>query len=372
MGDKTGISWTDSTWNCLRGCSRTIAEGAQQSGCGDPSGGGCYAERNGYRFAGPGLPYEGLVRMTPNGPRWTGKVLLVNDKLLDPVRWSRARRIFTTSVSDPFHEKLSNEAIAIMYGVMAATRRHTHQVLTKRVKRMVEWFAWVKGAASLCNRGKGMSPAAFCLCLLQKHVDSDARGEFSDADRKLLSSGTVVDDALSAPWPLPNVWQGISVENQHAYMERMPLLASLEDVAVRFLSLEPLIGEVDLDPTVCDMCGQWEDVHVEEIPGSEYCTQPTCIECDHEMGGTGWLDQLDWAIVGCESGPGARPCEVDWLRSLRDQLARAGVPMFLKQAVETQAITAGAGSKAKGRNGELIDLPYLDGVQHAAFPEATA
>ena len=87
VGDKTDIEWTDATNNYLRGCSRTIAEGASTSGCGDPTGGGCYAERNGWRFAGPGMPYEGLVRMTPTGARWTGKVLVVNKHLLDALRW---------------------------------------------------------------------------------------------------------------------------------------------------------------------------------------------------------------------------------------------------------------------------------------------
>jgi len=97
MADRSSIEWTDASWNAMRGCSRTIAAGAETSGCGDPTGGGCYAERNGYRFAGPGLPYEGLVRMTPNGARWTGNVMLVDKHLLDPLRWERPRRIFTTS-----------------------------------------------------------------------------------------------------------------------------------------------------------------------------------------------------------------------------------------------------------------------------------
>ncbi len=163
MGAKTSISWTESAWSALRGCSRTMADGATTSGCGSPDGGGCYAERNGYRFAGPGLPYEGLVRMTPNGPRWTGKVMLVDEHLLDPIRWQRPRRIFTTSVSDPFHERFSNETIAIIFGVMAATGRHIHQCLTKRSKRMGLWFSWVAAAASK----DGITPAAWCFTMLK-------------------------------------------------------------------------------------------------------------------------------------------------------------------------------------------------------------
>lgn len=101
MADRSPIEWTDATWNAMRGCSRTIAAGAETSGCGDPTGGGCYAERNGYRFAGPGLPYEGLVRMTPSGARWTGKVLLVDKHLLDPIRWERHQLIEPPKKREP-------------------------------------------------------------------------------------------------------------------------------------------------------------------------------------------------------------------------------------------------------------------------------
>ncbi len=93
--------------------------------------------------------------------------------------------------------------------------------------------------------------------------------------------------------------------------------------------------------------------------------------------------RTDWLIAGCESGPGARPCSVEWLRSLRDQCAAAGVPYFLKQAVEhvilergpedndeRAVIACGTGSKPKGYGygGPVIERPYLDGVQHIDFP----
>src|SRR5262245_61551900 len=82
---------------------------------------------------------------------------------------------------------------------------------------------------------------------------------------------------------------------------------------------------------------------------------------------------VSWCIAGCESGPGARPCDVAWLRSLRDQCAAAGVPYFLKQAkpgvTQSDGIWSGEGARDKG--GRVIELPYLDGVQHAAFPEVS-
>jgi protein gp37 len=363
MGDKTGISWCDSTWSALRGCSRTIATGAAQSGCGDPSGGGCYAERNGYRFAGPGLPYEGLVRMTPNGPRWTGKVLLVDKHLLDPMRWARPRRIFTTSVSDPFHERFTNETIAIVFGVMAVTGRHAHQCLTKRIKRAREWFAWVEREATEV----GTTPPEFCFSLLHRYVTDSHR--FTDADRRLVSRAAVVEAARSAPWPIPWVWLGVSVENQDAADERIPdLLAT--PAAVRFLSCEPLLGPVDLE-------------HVRRSFGGASYDIQSCLEGDDGFGLNAARERIDWVIAGCESGPGARPCDVAWLRSLRDQCGAAGVSFWLKQAATLRAqdappgvqdgdahpIEIGPGSKRKA--GGLIELPYLDGVQHCNFPGAT-
>lgn len=339
MGKETGISWTDATWNCMRGCSRTAPAGSSQSGCGDPTGGGCYAERNGYRFAGPGLAYEGLVRMTPNGARWTGMVLLVDEHLLDPIRWTKPRHIFTTSVSDPFHERFTNDAIAVVVGVMALSRWHTHQMLTKRSRRMREWFGWVEEQA-LKN---GITPAAFCIWRLREYVVDNPREVFTERDRQLVVDAT--DSAGAIAWPLPNLWPMVSVENQAAADERIPELLAVP-AAVHGLSCEPLLGAVDVSP--------WLRV----LPLSKHRAA------------------VAWVIVGCESGPGARACDVEHIRSLRDQCVAAGVAIFVKQAVDTwtpdqqpmpEGIYAGVGSKRKG--GGVIELPYLDGVQHAQFPE---
>lgn len=370
MGDKTGINWTDASWNHLRGCSREMAEGATTSGCGDPTGGGCYAERNGYRFAGPGLPYEGLVRMTPNGPRWTGKVMVVDKHLLDPVRWERPRRIFTTSVSDPFHPKFSNETIAITMGVMAITRRHTHQMLTKRAARMLEWYRWVKREAETCNGGRGMSVPAYCFCMLQQYVRSKP-DVFSEHEYSLITRGEVVDAGLTAPWPLPNVIPMVSVEHQAAANHRIPHLLQVPAVC-HGVSLEPLIGPVDLT-MIND--GSWYDREGAQLydatTGHAYYR-----DGEHGLGGG---PRLGWAIIGCESGPGARQADPNWIRSLIEQCSHAMVPVLVKQAIETDvdrvddeygscsSVSCGVGSKRKGHH--LIDLPYIDGVQYAQFPE---
>lgn len=322
---KTEISWTDMSWNPVRGCSR-VSEGCRN----------CYAERVAARFSGPGQPYEGLARrgsqtmIGKSRDRWTGVVRLIPEHLADPLRWRKPRRIFVNSMSDLFHESLTNEQIAAVFGVMAAAPQHTFQCLTKREKRMREWFELMHG-----------DPLVRMTASL---------GEYMAVPRG-VAYREPHDQAQR--WPLPNVWLGVSVENQEAADERIPELLRVP-AAVRFLSCEPLIGAVD----VVDVVGRW------------------------------WLDneidaieaRLDWVISGCESGPGARECKVEWLRSLRDQCAAAGVPYFLKQARETAhehaesrvlgEVEAGPGSKRKA--GGIIELPYLDGRQHAAFPEAVS
>lgn len=340
---KTGISWTDETWNPTKGCSRTAPTGSNQSGCGDSSGGGCYAEEQAGRIVrmskGKPCAYDGLVRLTAKGYRWTGKVTLAPDALALPLSWRKPRRIFVNSMSDLFHEALSNEQIAAVFGVMAACPQHTFQVLTKRARRMREWFEWVE-------------------------CESRHRGDWTIPHWQIVEEEAIeiVENlpatAAGRSWPLPNVWLGVSVENQAAADERIPdLLAT--PAAVRFLSCEPLLGPVTLH----------ED-------GLDWLTS------EHMRG-------VDWVIAGCESGKRARECDVDWLRSLRDQCASASVPFFLKQAEEStdlgadgllepgddDSIAFGDGSRLKPRRpsgDHLIELPYLDGVQHAEFPDRRA
>ncbi|HEY1814851.1 MAG TPA: phage Gp37/Gp68 family protein [Kofleriaceae bacterium] len=333
MGDATSISWTDATWNPIRGCSR-VSDGCRH----------CYAEAVAARFSGPGQPYEGLAKIgvrTGHHPKWTGEVRFIADHLADPLRWKKPRRIFVNSMSDLFHENLTNEQIAAVFAVMASAPQHTFQVLTKRARRMREWFEWADD----------LTPSALYGYAEHAIPTDDDQGRMLGFLR------------LRKAWPLPNVWLGVSVENQETAAARIPELLATP-AAVRFLSCEPLLGPIDM-PTV----------HV-------FGPNPT------------WSGpRIHWAIAGCESGPGARSCNVEWLRSLRDQCADAGVAFFLKQARAVPAcipapddadpstvttltesgqrwidiVCAGDGSRAKARG--VIELPYLDGKQHAAFPE---
>ena len=361
MSDKTGISWTDATWNPVRGCSR-VSEGCRN----------CYAESQAARIVrmGASHAYGSLVRITDGGePRWTGDVQLDAKTLALPLRWRHPRRIFVNSMSDLFHESLTNEQIAAVFGVMAAAPQHTFQVLTKRAKRMREWFSWVD------NYGREVM-AVEAIQWIASH-DGARRSRRIELENQV---------AMPATWPLPNVWLGVSVENQAAADERIPELLATP-AAVRFLSCEPLIGPVDLKgwgdhapSPVTSAPESWADF---AWPGWVPPHEDGRVVPTGGGSGSGWMNRwltsaggyatkLHWVISGCESGPGARPCDVAWLRSLRDQCASAGVPYFLKQARESPDtmnadITDGPGSKRKA--GGVIELPYLDGVQHAAFPE---
>jgi protein gp37 len=326
VGDKTGISWTDSTWNCVRGCSPV------SPGCAH-----CYAERVAARFSGEGQPYHGLIKTVgKRGLRqWSGDVRLIPEHLADPLRWKKPRRIFVNSMSDLFHEALTNEQIAAVFGVMAAAPQHTFQVLTKRAERMRDWFRWV-AAERTPLATIPYSPNLVCAVRAQEATDR---------------RWTVTTPDL---WPLPNVWLGVSVENQKVADDRIAELLEVP-AAVRFLSMEPLLEEVSI----------WAFL------------KTTLRDESLAILGSPPLPGIDWVIAGCESGPGARPADAAWFRSLRDQCAAAGVPFFLKQALpapgsmaskpKPYAIDKGPGSKVK--QGYVIELPYLDGVQHAQFPE---
>lgn len=271
MANRTAIEWTDATWNPLRGCSR-VSAGCQH----------CYAERVAARFRGAGQPYEGLIHPTTHG--WNGKVRFVPEALVQPLRWKRPRRIFVNSMSDLFHESVSNEVIAGIFGIMAEAPQHTFQVLTKRPGRARRWFSFMEPMA------REMMHEAVKGAMGYHHPDRPA--------------------VNNAAWPLPNVWIGVSVENQATADERIPLLLQCP-AAVRWLSCEPLLGPVDMVPNI--------SMRVPNLQGTE------------ETRAYNLPIGIDWVVAGGESGPGARPMHPDWARSLRDQCAAAGVSFLFKQ-----------------------------------------
>jgi protein gp37 len=218
----------------------------------------CYAMRMAARLEAMGMgKYSGLTRKSGGRAKWTGAVTLDRSTLDVPRRWLKSRMIFVNSMSDLFQDAVPESFIAEVWQVMAATPQHTYQILTKRPERM-----------ALATRSLPL---------------------------------------------LPNVWLGASVENA-AYFERLDHLRSTR-AAVRFVSLEPLLGSV---------------------AGVD-------------------LTSVDWAIVGGESGPGARPMDPEWVREIRAACLKHGTAFFFKQ-------WGGRNKKKAGRT--------LDGKTWSEFPEA--
>lgn len=274
MSDKSKIEWTEATWNPLRGCSK-VSDGCRN----------CYAETVANRFSGPGQPYEGTI----SEGRWNGHIRLVPEVLIKPVRWRRPRRIFVNSMSDLFHPDVPFDFIDQVFAVMALAPQHTFQVLTKRPERMMHYLQGLE------KRGA------------RQVLADTAEAVSGDEDAGIFVANRIGAGATSKPgWPLKNVWLGVSVENQRAADERIPILLQTP-AAVRWLSCEPLLGPVDLSFNVQFEHSDNEGFGVESIKG------------------------IDWIVVGGESGHKARPMHPDWARSLRDQCQAVGVPFLFKQ-----------------------------------------
>ena len=265
MGNTT-IEWCDKVWNPIRGCSRV------SSGCEH-----CYAEKQAHRFSGKDGPYEGLTRMTKHGPVWTGKIKLVPHSLDQPIHWRKPSWIFVNSMSDLFHEAVPDEFIDKVFAVMALTSRHIFQILTKRPERMHEYIT---------SRAKSI-----------RCWEAAARSMGYTLQFKSLNGETL----SMTPWPLPNVWLCISAEDQQTADERIPILLKTS-AAVRGVSLEPLLGPIDL--------------RISAFNGADSFSS---------------MEGISWVVCGGESGDRARLMNMEWPRSIITQCREAGVPCFIKQ-----------------------------------------
>lgn len=271
---ETKIEWASHVWNPIRGCTR-VSAGCQF----------CYAEVMAARFSDEGFWGHGFAKRTAAGGRWTGEVELIPEKLGEPLRWRKPRRVFINSTSDLFHEKLSFEEIAAVVGVIAASPRHTFMTLTKRAKRMREWFEWISHRSTFPGDE---------VISLAAGLYYERNTEQWDTIRRLENH------APSPPWPLPNWQVGVSAEDQKRWDERIPELLQCP-AAVRFVSAEPLLGPID--------CG----FPIEALWGGAASAE------------------LDLVIVGGESGNGARPCRLEWIDSIVDQCRAAKIAVFVKQ-----------------------------------------
>lgn len=293
MTAKTNIEWTEATWNPLVGCSR------KSPGCLH-----CYAERMAKRQAamaaakvaqglgvgGAQAAYAQVVRYKEGKPlpQWNGKVEFVREALEEPLRWRSPKMIFVNSMSDLGHESVPFEWMDQIFAVMALTRRHTFQALTKRPDRLAKY---------LVERGKTIQ---------YWEVAARELGYTFKFEHESRTYGSI-------PFPLRNVWIGASVENQEWADKRVRDLL-LCAAAVRFLSYEPALGPLNVRPYLIPR-------HLAELDPD---FPETAGDGDHDR-------RVHWVIVGCESGPGMRPFDLDWARSIRDQCAAAGVALFIKQ-----------------------------------------
>lgn len=292
----TKIEWTEATWNPVLGCSR-VSKGCEH----------CYAERVAHR--GMAESHRGLTVLGKKGPRWTGEVRFLPDRLAEPLSWRKPRKVFVNSMSDLFHAGVSNEEIAAIFGVMAACPQHTFQVLTKRPERMLEWFRWLDAERPDSN-GHQVSWYPFGTALHEHGI-----GVNETLRRAIASHPQHSNRARDAYWPLPNVWLGVSVEDQATADARIPLLLQAPE-AVRWVSYEPALGPV----TYRD---EW--LGAGRCPTHDFASGFCVGPCPDRVRG------LDWIVIGGESGPGARPFDVSWARSTINQCRAAGVPVFVKQ-----------------------------------------
>lgn len=274
------IEWTDETWNPTVGCSR-VSPGCDR----------CYAVRVAAREM-----QDAHRGLTKDGD-WTGEVRCLPERLETPLRWRKPRRVFVDSMSDLFHPDVPDEFIAQVFAVMGVARQHTFQVLTKRPQRMA---AWVAGASDP-------------VLVAGDAIAEDRDSALSSADRQRVRSATRAWQPW-APWPLPNVWLGVSVEDQRYADLRIPHLLATP-AAVRFLSIEPLLGPVDLSRV---LGLEWSEI-------GEFWMQEMFAALQ------GRRVPIDWVIVGGESGPGARPLDIEWIRTILAQCTEAQVPVFVKQ-----------------------------------------
>lgn len=265
---RTKIEWCDAVWNPISGCS-PVSEGCEN----------CYARRMAYRLRGRfGYPEDEPFRVT-----------LHPERLEEPLRWRKPRRVFVNSMGDLFHEDVPESFISAVFFVMQAAKEHTFLILTKRPKRMAEFIdRWVHCDHAYPDHAWRIGADSSAGC-------PPGCGHYRREGKQRL--------------PLPNVLLGVTAENQARADERIPILLQIP-AAVRFVSVEPMLGPVDLRPYL------WRGGRFETDYGPEYDAWPS--------------EEISWIICGGETGPKARPMHPDWVRNLRDQCQATGVPFFFK------------------------------------------
>ena len=341
---KSKIEWTQETWSPFIGCT-PVSPGCEncwarreEDGrfrhlrrCHDPDrvftdgGASPYKDPHG-RFVDTMHPYFAL------GPVYQG------DKVLErPLHWRKGQTIFVCSRSDLFHEDISDEQIDRVFAVMALCPQHKFLVLTKRAERMAEYS---------CDEDAHYRIAM----VISEYLNSD---DLSATTRRHMERvvnrlhGFAPDEEdygtpTHVAWPLPNVGLGVTVCNQAEADAKIPLLLGCP-AAMRFVSIEPCLGDISIDRWLylwCVFCGSdSEEGHFDTAPDGfgRKCrdcggVQPNFATEVRTLDGEQFeVAAVHCVIVGCESGKNRRPCMLEWVRSVVEQCKAAGVPCFVKQ-----------------------------------------
>lgn len=301
MADGTKIEWTDATWNPITGCS------VVSPGCTN-----CYA----MKLAGGRLKHipsrKGLTVNTKAGPVWNGEVRLNEEWLTQPLEWKKPRMIFVCAHGDLFAENVPDAWIDMVFAVMALAPQHTYQVLTKRPDRM---------RAYLGDPGDQRSARHHAIMPHAWHIAD----HFPTNGIDLRAIGPVGAERR-------NIWLGFSAEDQRRYDERKEHMLDISWAGPKFLSAEPVLGALDLgfNWDHCDLCGGTGILARWPKGSCHVCDGRGKVQIIGRPRRDGYRS-LQWIIVGGESGPNARPTHPDWVRSIRNQCAGAGVPFFFKQ-----------------------------------------
>ncbi len=372
MSQKTGISWTDCTWNPLSGCTR-ISEGCRH----------CYAESLAATRLKESRRYKGLAVMRSDGPHWTNTINLHHEMLDQPKHWKKGRRIFVNSMSDIFHIAVPPGFVKRIFNTMWECPQHDFQILTKRTERMYRWvsrkasaleFNWGDrinhhpmnhgGLLSIFNNemrngcgwlacrhgdrewncqhpGNRNEMCHATMCPIGSSIDTPVEMQVAGIDPSdyNFTDGVAEEPDFIKLVKRPrnafvqNAWLGTSCEDQETFDERISWMRCIRQAlphATLFLSLEPLLDKIDISAAI-------EQVHFSPLAGSTMPDRKRII---------------DWVIVGGESGPKARRFVVPWAMSIREQCLKSGTAFFMKQlGSEPRFGLEGSAYRLKSRNG---------------------
>jgi protein gp37 len=285
----TKIEWADATWNPTKGC--TICA----PGCKN-----CYAMKMAHRLQAMGQkPYQGLTHKVNGHAVWTGKITLDHAALTIPLHKKKPTTYFVNSMSDLFHDGVPLEFVVEVFARMWAAQWHKYIILTKRPERMALMLNW-----------EGFWQQVAQTAWQTLHESEPAKAE-------LVTVADIWSDLSGHR--LPHVILGTSISTQADADANLPHLLGTP-AYTRIVSAEPLLEAVGLAYAAHPEC-QHEEGYLEPDTNALVCKK---CENETDIG-------VDGVIVGGESGPGARPCNVEWIRSIVMECQAAGVSVFVKQ-----------------------------------------